>query len=112
MDDHQEKRRTRRFPQAGRVEISVHGRTGWSGMGSLVDCSEGGLGFEVSKGLKTGTVVLLRMMGPMSTKISHDAREAVRFNMVTAKVRWCREISSPAGISVFRIGARRMLPFY
>jgi len=39
----QEKRLTRRYSQAGRLEIRVHCRTGWSGKGNLVDCSEGGL---------------------------------------------------------------------
>lgn len=32
--------------------------------------------------------------------------------MVTAKVRGCREVPSPAGIALYRIGAKRMLPFY
>jgi len=51
-------------------------------------------------------------MGQMSHKTSHEGREAVQFNMVTAKVRWCLEIPSPAGVSDFRIGVQRMLPFY
>jgi len=59
-----------------------------------------------------GTVVLWRLMGQMSHKTSHEGREAVQFNMVTAKVRWCLEIPSPAGVSDFRIGVQRMLPFY
>lgn len=112
MDETLEKRSTRRFANAGRVEIRVHGRKGWCAPGELVDCSEAGVGLQVSERLKRGTVVLLRVSGGLPPASCHEDLEGVAFNMVTAKVRWCREVPSPAGVSFFRVGVQRMLPFY
>jgi hypothetical protein len=112
MDEMLERRLAERFPQAARLEIQIHCREGWGGRGDLVDCSESGVGFHVAKRLKQGTVVLLRVAKPLPRRSSHGDQDATRFNMVTAKVRWCRELPSPAGIALYRVGAKRMLPFY
>lgn len=112
MDETLDRRLANRFPQAARLEIQIHCRAGWGGRGDLVDCSESGVGFHVAERLKRDTVVLLRVAKPLPGTASHADQDATRFNMVTAKVRWCREVPSPAGVALYRVGAKRMLPFY
>lgn len=110
MDEFYEKRLTERIPQAGRLDVLLHGRRDWRGQADLVDCSEGGLGIELGQSLKRGTVVILRPTARVPYRCAHQGTDAAPFNLVTAKVRWCREVPSPAGISFFRVGVQRMLP--
>ena len=86
MDEFSEKRVTKRIPQSG------------------------GLGLELWRDLKRGTVVILRPVARTSRRCVLSDLETTPFNLVTAKVRWCREVPSPAGISLFRVGVQRMLP--
>jgi hypothetical protein len=110
METTAEKRSTKRFAQTGHVEIQMHCRAGWRGGGDLIDSSQGGVGLSTPEAFKRGAIIVLRVneQGPGTAPPWHH--EAGPFNLVTAKVRWCREVRSPDGASAFRIGVQRLLP--
>ena len=110
METIMDNRSTKRFTGTGRVDIQMFSRANWCGMGDLMDSSLGGAGFRTSEAFKRGAILVLRVneQGPDSASRLH--REAGPFYLVTAKVRWCREVRSDSGASVFRVGVQRMLP--
>ena len=112
MDEHVEKRTTRRFAGHAEIEISGHTRSALRSKGVLMNCSEGGVGFFSPEPMKTGEVILLRVCAESLHDTSHWPQEAGQFNMLTAKVRWCCEGISAAGRIGFWVGGQRMLPFY
>ena len=112
MDDKNEKRLTKRFLRHTVVEIRRHCCPGLYAVGVLVDCSEGGVGFFSPEAMKRGDAVLLRVCATSSRGTSRWPPEAGQFNMITAKVRWCRESQTDDGDDGFRVGSQRMLPFY
>jgi hypothetical protein len=112
MNGTTEKRLTKRFTQPAHVEIRFHNSSGWRGEGHLVDCSEGGVGLCATEAMRRNAVILLRVCEQAPSHACAWDKEAGPFHMVTAKVCWCREDPSSGGASVFRIGGRRMLPFY
>ena len=112
MDIEFEKRLTRRFVRHAAVEIRWHSRPELCEKGILVDCSEGGVGFLSPAAMRGGDVILLRVYDVSSREASHWSREAGQFNMMTAKVCWCRESRLPEGEDGFRVGGQHMLPFY
>lgn len=112
MDDMAEKRSSRRYAQPARLKIEIHGRVGWCGYGELIDCSESGVGFWGPESIKRGAVILLRVCASSAHVARRWPREAGPFYMVNAKVRWCREVPVAGGTASYRIGAKRMLPYY
>lgn len=112
MNEHADKRSTKRFARRAKMDIRGHTRASLRAKGDLVDCSEGGVGFTSGEALKRGEVVLLRVCGESSHDVSPWPPEAGQFNMITAKVRWCLEIPCIEADSRFRVGVQRMLPFY
>jgi hypothetical protein len=105
-----EHRSTKRFAETGRVEIRMLCRAGWHGVGELIDSSQGGMGVCTSDVLKRGTIIVLRMNEKTPATATRWHQEAGQFNLVTAKIRWCQELRSDSGASVFRIGVQRLLP--
>ena len=112
MDPAMEKRSTKRFAQTARVVIQMHCRAGWHGSGELIDSSRGGVGLCAPEAFRKGTIVVLRVNGQGLDAAPCWHREAGPFNLVTARVRWCRELQAPSEASVFRIGLQRLLPCY
>lgn len=112
MNEDGEKRSTRRFARRAKMEIRGHTRASLRAKGVLIDCSKGGVGFYSGEALKNGEVVILRVCGETNGDASPWPPEAGRFNMITAKVRWCLESPCPEEDSRFRVGVQRMLPFY
>lgn len=112
MDEPVEKRLTKRFPRDAAVEIRGHTRAELRVKGKLADCSEGGVGFFSPEAMKRGDVVLLRICAASAQEAPRWPSEAGQFNMLTAKVRWCRESRSADDGEGFRVGSQRMLPFY
>ncbi len=112
MDVKNEKRLTKRFVRHAAVEIRWHCRPDLCAEGVLVDCSEDGVGFFSPEAMKRGDVILLRVFAASSPERSCWPSEAGRFNMVTAKVRWCLGSPSHDEDDRFRVGSQRILPFY
>jgi len=112
MDEHVEKRSTKRFSRHAVVEIRGHTRPDLVVQGKLADCSKGGVGFFSPEAMKRGDVLLLRVCTASSVEPTRWPPEAGQFNMLTAKVRWCLESLSPDEKGGFRVGSQRMLPFY
>ena len=112
MNEHTEKRSTRRFTRQATMEIRGHTRVSLRAKGVLIDGSEGGVRFTSGEAMKKGDVVILRVCGGSRRDASPWPAEAGQFNMITAKVRWCLEIPCLEADSRFRVGVQRMLPFY
>ena len=112
MDVKNEKRLTRRFLRHAAVEIQRHCQPELRAKGVLVDCSEGGVGFLSPAAMRIGDVILLRVCAASSRGTSRWPAEAGQFNMITAKVCWCREQQRDDKDEAFRVGSQRMLPFY
>jgi hypothetical protein len=110
METVMDNRSAKRFAGTARVEIRMLCRAHWCGLGDLMDSSQGGVGFRTSEALKRGAIIVLRVKEQGSDTASCWHHEAGPFYLVTAKVRWCRELRSTSGASVFRVGVQRMLP--